>query len=57
MDATSEINFALHLAGTPISQNDTGIVVHAIAAGRVLVTNIVREFKRVPGLTQEDWVK
>jgi tRNA(fMet)-specific endonuclease VapC len=55
VDATTDIWVALHLAGTPIGQNDTAIAGHAIAAGAVLVTNNTREFERVPGL--EDWVK
>ncbi|ECF7068460.1 PIN domain-containing protein [Salmonella enterica subsp. enterica] len=49
VDATTEIKVALRLAG-----NDTAIAGHAIA---VLVTNNVREFERVPGLTLEDWVR
>ncbi|KAF6660647.1 type II toxin-antitoxin system VapC family toxin [Enterobacteriaceae bacterium EKM102V] len=56
VDATTEIKVALRLAGTPIGPNDTAIAGHAIAAGTVLVTNNVREFARVPGLTLEDWV-
>ncbi|MCE0151748.1 VapC toxin family PIN domain ribonuclease, partial [Klebsiella pneumoniae] len=56
VDATTDIRVALHLAGTPIGPNDTAIAGHAIAAGAVLVTNNVREFARVPGLTLEDWV-
>lgn len=50
MDATTEINVVLRLAGTPIGPNDTAIAGHAIAAGAVLVTNNVREFVRMP-----DW--
>ena len=56
VDATTEIKVALRLAGTPIGPNDTAIAGHAIAAGAILVTNNVREFERVPGLTLEDWV-
>lgn len=56
VDATTDIKVALRLAGTPIGPNDTAIAGHAIAAGAVLVTNNVREFERVPGLTLEDWV-
>ncbi|ESN53151.1 hypothetical protein L362_00048 [Enterobacter sp. MGH 16] len=57
VDATTEIELALRLAGTPIGPNDTAIAGHAIAAGAVLVTNNTREFARVPGLVVEDWVK
>lgn len=57
VDATTEIKVALRLAGTPIGPNDTAIAGHAIAAGAVLMTNNTREFARVPGLVQEDWVK
>lgn len=52
VDATTAIKAALATAGTPIGPNDT-----AIAASAILVTNNVREFERVPGLTLEDWVK
>lgn len=41
--------------GTPIGRNDTMIAGHAIAADCVLVTNNMREFKRVKGLSVEDW--
>jgi tRNA(fMet)-specific endonuclease VapC len=57
VDATTEIELALRLAGTPIGPNDTAIAGHAIAAGAVLVTNNTREFARVPGLVVEDWEK
>lgn len=57
VDATTDINVALRLAGTPIGPNDTAIAGHAIAAGTILVTNNVREFERVPGLVLEDWAK
>jgi len=52
VDATTEIKMALAAAGSPMGSNDT-----AIAAGAILVTNKLREFERVPGLTAVDWVK
>lgn len=55
-DATADVKVALTTAGTPIGPNDTAIAGHAIAAGVILVTNNVREFKRVPNLVLEDWV-
>ena len=41
--------------GSPIGHNDLLIAAHARALGVVLVTNNVGEFRRVPGLSIEDW--
>ena len=41
--------------GQIIGNNDLWIAAHAKAAGLILVTNNVREFKRVPGLKVENW--
>ena len=49
------IRAGLEKAGTPIGPLDTLIAAHAKAAGLVLVTNNVKEFARVPGLTVENW--
>ena len=43
-------------AGTPIGANDLWIASHALADNAILVTHNTREFKRVAGLTVEDWV-
>lgn len=43
-------------AGTPIGANDLWIACHALAQSCVLVTNNVREFERVVGLSLENWV-
>lgn len=56
VDATVEVRRSLTEAGAIIGQNDTAIAGHAIAADCVLVTNNVREFSRVVGLSYEDWV-
>ena len=46
----------LEAAGKPIGPLDTLIAAHALSLGVVLVTNNLREFRRVPGLTVEDWL-
>lgn len=43
-------------AGTPIGANDLWIACHALAERATLVTDNVREFRRVAGLRLEDWV-
>lgn len=46
----------LETRGTPIGIADTMIAAQALAAGCVMVTNNLRHFRRVPGLTMEDWL-
>jgi tRNA(fMet)-specific endonuclease VapC len=46
----------LEAAGKPIGPLDTLIAAHAVSLGVVLVTTNLREFRRVPGLTVEDWL-
>jgi tRNA(fMet)-specific endonuclease VapC len=52
----AKIRAELELAGQPIGPNDTWIAAHAISLGATLVTNNVREFKRIKGLKVENWV-
>ena len=47
----------LEMKGMRIGDRDTLIAAHARALGYTLVTNNVREFSRVQGLTIEDWSK
>lgn len=56
VDATIAVKRKLTKAGVVIGDNDTAIAGHAIASGCLLVTNNVREFSRVSGLSYEDWV-
>ena len=51
------IRAALAVKGSLIGPNDLWIAAHAIASGLILVTNNVREFKRVKGLKIENWAK
>ena len=48
-----------HLAqqSTPIGPNDTLIAAHALALGATLVTDNETEFRRVPGLQVENWLR
>jgi tRNA(fMet)-specific endonuclease VapC len=51
-----EIRAVLERRGETIGNNDLWIAAHALVAGLTLVTNNEREFRRVPGLSVENWV-
>jgi tRNA(fMet)-specific endonuclease VapC len=51
-----QIKAALEKRGEIIGENDIHIAAHAISQGLILVTNNLREFKRVPNLAFENWV-
>jgi tRNA(fMet)-specific endonuclease VapC len=50
-----EIRAALEASGTPIGPYDVQIAGQACARGLVLVSRNLREFRRVEGLTVENW--
>ncbi len=47
----------LQRRGRPIGANDLLIAAHALSLGRVLVTDNVGEFSRVPDLRVENWLR
>ena len=47
----------LERAGTPIGAYDLMIAAHAMSLGLTLVTNNIREFRRVRGLRVENWAE
>lgn len=49
------IRAALEQEGRPIGPYDAQIAAQAVARNWTLVTNNEREFRRVPGLTVENW--
>lgn len=49
------IKETLRAKGQIIGENDLWIASHALAEDYILVTNNVREFKRIKGLKIEDW--
>ena len=51
-----QIKAALEKKGQIIGENDIYIAAHATSHGLILVTNNLREFKRVPNLALENWV-
>lgn len=53
--AYGHVRAELESRGTPIGPLDTLIAAHALALGVTLVTNNVREFKRITGLKIENW--
>jgi tRNA(fMet)-specific endonuclease VapC len=64
IDFTSEdsvtyaiVRAKLEHAGTPIGPLDTFIASHAVARKLTLVSNNEREFRRVRGLTIENWLR
>jgi tRNA(fMet)-specific endonuclease VapC len=50
-----EVRTNLESKGKPIGPLDTLIAAQALAYGLTLITNNVREFKRVSGLKVENW--
>lgn len=50
------IRAALEKQGTPIGVNDLHIAGHARSLGLIIVTNNLREFERIPGVSVENWV-
>ncbi len=52
-----QIRAELSKKGKPIGPYDWMIAAHARALGLILVTNNIREFKRVPGLRVENWTR
>ncbi len=50
-----EVRCALESKGQSIGPNDILIAAHALALSATLVTGNVKEFKRVKGLTCENW--
>ena len=53
----ASIRVALERKGTPIGAHDMLIAAHARALDAVCVTDNVAEFKRVPALKVENWLR
>lgn len=56
-DAYAAIRTELEARGAPIGGNDMLIAAHARALGTTLVTDNEREFRRVDGLSIENWLR
>jgi tRNA(fMet)-specific endonuclease VapC len=55
--AYGPLRATLEKKGTLIGSLDLLIAAHALALKSILVTNNEKEFRRIPGLTIENWVK
>ncbi|HLQ51295.1 MAG TPA: type II toxin-antitoxin system VapC family toxin [Terriglobales bacterium] len=55
--AYGEIRATLEKQGRVIGNNDLWIGAHALSLDLTLATNNEREFKRIPGLSVENWTK
>lgn len=53
----ASVRVTLEKRGTPISAHDMLIAAHARAIDAICVTDNVGEFKRVPALKVENWLK
>ena len=53
----ARVRALLQRKGTPIGANDLWIAAHALAADLTLVTGNEREFRRVPTLRVENWMR
>jgi tRNA(fMet)-specific endonuclease VapC len=54
--AYGPVRAGLEKAGTPIGPLDTQIGAHALSLGIILVTNNTDEFRRIKGLSVENWL-
>ncbi len=54
--AYGQIRAGLERRGERIGGNDLWIAAHALADNLILVTNYEREFRRVSGLSIENWI-
>jgi tRNA(fMet)-specific endonuclease VapC len=52
----AKLRAMLERMGTPIGGNDMLIAAHALTLDCTLVTGNEREFRRIPGLTVENWL-
>lgn len=52
----AEIRADLKKKGQPIGSNDLMIAAHARSLGAIVVTNNVKDFRRVKGLKHENWM-
>jgi tRNA(fMet)-specific endonuclease VapC len=50
------VRTTLELSGQMIGQFDMLIAAHALSEGATLVTHNTREFRRVTGLSVEEWI-
>ena len=62
LDGSTDLHYGrlradLERLGTPIGANDMLIAAHALALNAVLVTDNLREFQRVTGLSIENWLR
>ena len=55
--AYGDLRASLEAAGKPIGAKDMLIAAHCLALGCTLVTDNVREFARVEGLSIENWLR
>lgn len=54
--AYGRVREQLEAKGTPIGSMDMLIAAHALSLGVRLVSNNLREFRRIPGLRLENWL-
>jgi len=55
--AHGRLRAQLRQAGTPIGDFDEMIAAHALSVGAVLITSNERHFRRISGLTVENWIR
>ena len=57
VEASTVIKKKLESVGAPIGHNDTLIAGHCVSVGAILVTDNMREFKRIDSLKYENWIE